>query len=287
MSRNDYAKLSPRGDQRYRKNQHPHAPKSGYFVLLLLVIIGITGYYVFSRGILFSKNHEEVNQQPAKTPEAPPKPAKPRFEFYTLLSKETVPVSRNNNGENNSATVTADATTTPEEAAALKAAQEKEKEKKAAEAFKVNDTAALETAPTGVPSLPLQTRRKVTISSTTETATQQPPVTVQQKTTTMQQPKPATVPVPPVTQTQPSTINSNRYLLQVAALQRISDVDQLKAKLTFLGFNVSVEPFQKFGTIWYRIKVGPYLSQEAMQKARQVLTNNRLSSIVITLPPAK
>lgn len=274
MSKN-YAKLPPRAEQRYRRNSH--SSKSGYFVLLLLVIIGITGYYVFSRGIFFSKNTNEVNQQPSKTQEKTLQPTKPRFEFYTVLSKETVPVSQNKETTNQS--VTADATTSEEEATLEAAKAKEEAEKALAEQREetVSQPAALEVAPSGVPAIPVQTKHS---QATPSTATPQTETTA----VTTQPAIPAEKPIPTAV---PVATKSNRYLLQVAALQRMSDVDQLKAKLSFLGFDISVEPFQRAGVIWYRIKVGPYLSQEAMQKARQVLSNNGLGSIIITLPPTR
>jgi cell division protein FtsN len=278
MSKN-YAKLPPRPEQRYRRNSN--ASKSGYFILLLLVIIGITGYYVFSRGIFFSKNSNEINQQPSKTQETKPQPAKPRFEFYTVLSKETVPVSQNRNTANQS--VTADATTSEEEAT-LEAAKAKEEAENAAAVQTEDNTAqpaTLEMAPSGVPAIPIQTKHSRTNPSNTTTQAEAKTVTTQPV-----KPKPVST---PVTSIQPTinTTKSNRYILQVAALQHMSDVDQLKAKLSFLGFDVLVEPFQRGGVVWYRIKVGPYLSPESMQKARQVLSSNGLGSIIITLPSAK
>src|SRR3990167_1632958 len=111
MIRN-HGKISPRNEQRHRRDAS--SPKSGYFVLLLLLIIGITGYYVFSRGILFSHTTEAPSSSPQTTKKELPKtPTKPRFEFYTLLSQETVPVSREKNEDNNDSdtVITADATT--------------------------------------------------------------------------------------------------------------------------------------------------------------------------------
>lgn len=276
MSRN-YANIPTRNEQRYRKNQH--SSKSGYFVLLILIIVGITGYYVFSRGILFSKNNNEVNQIPSKTSEAPPKPVKPRFEFYTILSKETVPVTQ---GGAANQSVTADATTSVEELEREKA--QKEAEEKQATTLQESQnsptTKVAETAPTGIPPLPVQPKYKKTVW----------PVKPDSVRATQEIVAPSTAAKAAVaspTNTTNNMTKSNRYILQVAALQRVSDADQLKAKLTFLGFDVSVEPFQRFGVTWYRVKVGPYSSSEAMQKARQVLMNNHLSSIVITLPSAK
>ena len=113
MSKN-YAKISPRGEQRHRKNHSSSKP--GYFIVLLLLIIGVTFYYVSSRGMFISTTRDSATASPSSShpsAPAPSAPAKPRFEFYTLLSKETVPVPHDKNKTTNN--VTADATTSEAE----------------------------------------------------------------------------------------------------------------------------------------------------------------------------
>ena len=277
MSRN-YANIPPRGEQRYKKNNH--SSKSGYFVLLLLLIIGITCYYVFSRGIFVANTRSTLPPHENK-PNSNPAPKKPRFEFYTLLSQETVPVPRDKNSPASANAVAADATTSTQPPPVPTQKNEKSEvndndivSQKTEQANQTNST----TAPTGVPAVSVLAPTQHAAQPTTQKQTP-PPAPQQSKANT---PSVTTESTPPPT----ATVTSGRYVLQVAALQHPNDVDQLKAKLTFLGFNVSVEPFPRGNDTWYRIKVGPFLSQEAMQKARQVLVNNRLSSIVITLPSA-
>lgn len=259
MSRH-HVKISPRNEQRTRKNQN--SSKSGYFVLLLIMIVGITCYYAFSRGLVSPINNTSPateNTIPPK-PSAPKAPPKPRFEFYTLLSKETVPIPHE---KKPTADVTTD-TLPPEESKPKVTSQEIVQEEPAA-------------APTGVPSIPVHNAmQNLPASQTldTTTATASPGKVAPEKVTSVT-PTPAS---PPQTK-------QARYVLQVAALQHRSDVERLKAQLSLLGFDVFVEPFKSYGVEWYRVKTGPYASYEAMQKARQVLVNNHLSSILITLPP--
>lgn len=274
MSRN-YAKISPRGEQRHRKNHSSSKP--GYFVVLLLLIIGVTFYYVSSRGMFISTTRDTAASPSSSHPSTPTPAAspKPRFEFYTLLSKETVPVPHDKNKTTNN--VTADATTSEAESV-LESKKETEKNaeqnNQKAQSAQTTSQVAPETAPTGVPSIQIPSAvHKVSTASTSPK-----PLPSQQLKTP-----------PPSTTTATSIVNSAtsaRYMLQVAALQRINDIDQLKAKLSFMGFSTSIEPFQSGGTTWYRIKVGPFLSQDAVKKAQRTLTTNRLGSLLITLPPA-
>ncbi len=284
MSRN-YTKISPRNEQRPRRGQH--SSKSGYFVLLLLLIVAVTFYYVFSRGILFSNTQTPIIPSHAKDSTTPTaaNPAKPRFEFYTLLSKETVPVPHDKT-QTTQSTVSADATTSEIAQEKKSASDEANKKTDENEAVtqKTTQKESLPTestnAPTGVPSVPVATTKHATIS----TAKKATPSTTPQPQASHSATTPISTPITTTSTTTPSL--STRYMLQVAALQRMSDVDQLKAKLSFMGFSASVEPFQNGGSTWYRVKVGPFLSQEALQKAKQTLMMNHLSAITITLPPS-
>lgn len=252
---------SPKYEPRHRKERS--SSKSGY--LVILIILGVVFYYAFSRGFLVlrtdvpqnvsTKNNESVKKENTQ-------PAKPRFEFYTLLSKERVPVPHEKNAP---ADVTTDTLPPPDEAKP-KASEEK--------------ITKLGVAPTGVPDIPV---RNIGTPST------QSVQTVAAEHASVEEPKEMEAkeakPVPQVTTTVSEPISTGkRYMLQVAALRQQADAERLKAQLSFLGFDVFIEPFQSGGNTGYRVKVGPYNSMEAVQKARQMLSGQHMSSILITLP---
>lgn len=143
MSRN-YAHIPHRNEQRGRRGR---GRRPRYIILLILLIVAGIFYYAFSRGILVLKT-----DLPASSPAATSKtehntsstPKKPRFEFYTLLPKETVPVPHEKNA---TADVTTD-TISPPDKPALKPA----------------------TAPTGVPSISVPNNRANNIPSSTQTS---------------------------------------------------------------------------------------------------------------------
>lgn len=82
----------------------------------------------------------------------------------------------------------------------------------------------------------------------------------------------------PVTQAEPA---QSHYVLQVAALAKLSDADSMKARLALLGFNAFIQSFEHQGKTWYRVKAGPYASLAEAEKARKVLSNNHLSGMLI------
>lgn len=270
----DYAKIPT---HEHRTN-HSTSKYSGHLILIIIGLIGVIFYYAFSRGILVLKtdvanvtqnnaithHHTLPKNQPIAAPVEKPKP---RFEFYTVLSKETVPISNDNNDDNNEKNVAADVTTNTIEIQAKPTKPLAEPEP------------AL--APTGVPSVTIHPVNKGNVANTQHV---QPSETSK---IILAQPKLAPPKLAPVVQAIPVPsvpAPAVRYILQVAALQHTADIDRLKAQLSFLGFDVNTESFQSNGSTWYRIKVGPYASATEMQKARQILLSNHLGSIIVTLP---
>lgn len=301
----------PRNDHRGNRDRQNRGPKkSKLFTIVFLLIVCVSVYYAFSRGILVVNPHQSVSlptsvkstdqttenntsNNSTNPPPAEKAPPKPRFEFYTLLSKETVPVPHNKNA---TADVTTDTIPPPEEPKTEKPLE-----------LQTPATTPLP-APTGVPAVPLpvsysnkttSTQSAQTNSSTqTKTASTQRPTAVkntmstktstQASVTVKNNPQSQPKKLAPVVEAKPATTSAtsskeSQYVLQVAATSKMSDVDALKAQLSFMGFSVSVQPFVHNGVTWYRVKVGPFPSLESAQKARQTLTNNRLSGILIRL----
>jgi|GEM_PF-3145562 len=249
MSR-DYAKAK---NSRGRRNP---PPKKRGTLFIILVILGGIFYYAFSRGILVF--HPEAEHQvgegirPAHRNTAQHTPAKPKFEFYTALSKESVPVSDEEEH------ASADATTARVEPEEKTAVTEEMPGK----------------APTGVPAIPTLPGREAPAG--TPAPNTSPPAKTAVPTASKKT-------LPPVVQAKP-VVSSTRYILQVASLQRASDADRLKAQLVLQGYDVSVQPFQHSGTTWLRVKVGPYHSLAEAQRARQSLRQqHHYNSILIRI----
>lgn len=73
------------------------------------------------------------------------------------------------------------------------------------------------------------------------------------------------------------------YLIQIGSFRKLSEADRLKAQLALLGVESTIEKVTIKGTIWHRVKSGPYGNFRAVDKIRNRLHNNQIDSIVINL----
>ena len=82
---------------------------------------------------------------------------------------------------------------------------------------------------------------------------------------------------PAGTPAEPST-----YLLQFGSFHRTEEADRLKAQLALLGFEAKVESARiSAQDTRYRVRSGPYLGREALDRARRRLAENGFEGIVI------
>ena len=74
------------------------------------------------------------------------------------------------------------------------------------------------------------------------------------------------------------------YLIQAGSFQNPADADNQKAKIAILGFESSVEPtnLPDKGT-WYRVRLGPYMSLDELNKVRRVLAQNGIDASLVKL----
>ncbi len=77
------------------------------------------------------------------------------------------------------------------------------------------------------------------------------------------------------------TAPAGRYLLQVGAFRVLEDAEALKAKLTFLGFDVRVQQATVNGMLVNRVQVGPYARLDDMNRARARLAENNVEATVV------
>jgi cell division protein FtsN len=65
------------------------------------------------------------------------------------------------------------------------------------------------------------------------------------------------------------------YYLQAGSFSNADDAEKLKAKLTLLAMEVSVQTVTiPDKGVWHRVRVGPYKGTEEMNKARSTLKQN-------------
>lgn len=71
------------------------------------------------------------------------------------------------------------------------------------------------------------------------------------------------------------------YILQVASVKDYHVADRLKAELTMMGYNVTIQKSLVNGQPWNRVNVGPYSSKKVALEKQQALHENNISSMLI------
>jgi len=72
------------------------------------------------------------------------------------------------------------------------------------------------------------------------------------------------------------------YLLQVGSFRSFQDADALKAQLIMQGLEVNVSSVKdKSDNDWHRVRVGPYSTQNKLNKAQDILANENIPSILM------
>lgn len=72
-----------------------------------------------------------------------------------------------------------------------------------------------------------------------------------------------------------------QYWLQVAALKSPADADRLKAKLALLGMDVAVQKIDNAGAALYRVRVGPFKTENTAMGAMDTLAANQFEPRMI------
>lgn len=71
------------------------------------------------------------------------------------------------------------------------------------------------------------------------------------------------------------------YYLQAGAFQKSSDADNLKARLALAGLEAQIVTATVSGSVWHRVRLGPFDSESAMNEARGVLQENHIEAKVV------
>lgn len=72
------------------------------------------------------------------------------------------------------------------------------------------------------------------------------------------------------------------YQLQVGSFRAYDDADNLKANLALLGIEASIQTLTgESSRPWHRVRIGPYHSMRKLNKIRNQLLRNNISSIVL------
>jgi cell division protein FtsN len=99
----------------------------------------------------------------------------------------------------------------------------------------------------------------------------------------LQQPAaPATQPA--AVPTAPAEIAAERLFLQAGAFQKAADAENLKARLAMVGVEAAILAAEVPGKgTMHRVRVGPYASTEAMNRARDQLSQDGIQATVVRI----
>jgi cell division protein FtsN len=84
-------------------------------------------------------------------------------------------------------------------------------------------------------------------------------------------------------QQKPSTIPVREaFFLQAGAFQNAPDADNLKARLALLGVEASIQTTTLPDKgVWHRVRVGPYIAIDDLNRARETLKQNGIETTLI------
>jgi len=72
-------------------------------------------------------------------------------------------------------------------------------------------------------------------------------------------------------------------LLQAGSFRKLADANRLRAKLILLNMSnvVTEKTVSSSGSIWYRVRVGPFSSRSTLNKAEDILAQQGIQSLQI------
>lgn len=125
---------------------------------------------------------------------------------------------------------------------------------------------------------PTATSTPTVVAATSPAAVAPPPATAP---TTVAAAEPASTPPPPAAAATANKTNPSRFIVQVANVTDYHVADRLKAELTMLGLDVTLQTQNHDGQVWNRVLIGPYPSKQQAVERQQQLKQNNIPSIVI------
>ncbi len=84
-----------------------------------------------------------------------------------------------------------------------------------------------------------------------------------------------------------ATDSGGRYLLQAASTTDAKAADELKARLSLLGFAVKIYTININGKVYNRVRVGPFSTASETEAARKSLADGGINAIPIAEKPGQ
>ncbi len=77
--------------------------------------------------------------------------------------------------------------------------------------------------------------------------------------------------------------SNKRYLLQAGSFKNRADADRLRASLTLIALDASIEPVRINGEQWYRVRVGPFDNTRDLVDSRNRLKQQGINAMAVKL----
>mgnify|MGYP001230073694 CR=1 FL=1 len=71
------------------------------------------------------------------------------------------------------------------------------------------------------------------------------------------------------------------FFLQVGAFRSVDEAERMRARLAFLGFEAALYKKTKPGSIFYRVRLGPFNSKEELERVKKRLNNDSIKSHIV------
>ena len=79
----------------------------------------------------------------------------------------------------------------------------------------------------------------------------------------------------------PVSHNGNYFYVQVGAFKDLSDANQMLSALSKLGITIFISKISKNDNQVYRVRAGPFVTQDAAFEIQKVFKNNGVASAVV------
>lgn len=225
----------------------PPAKRSvpGWFWLVCGLAVGGFGMFLAK----LEPGGDEVKRETAEERPAtkPQQPAKPKYDFYTLLPETKV--------------MSPPSTLTPETPPTTPPKLTPEQDAARAQALLEGRT------PPPPPSAPVATPKPVTATTPAPTPAAAP--------APAPAPAPATAPSAPK-----AAAPTSQFFLQAGSFRSKEEAESARARLTLLGENARIEVGNVRGETYHRVMAGPYASRQQLEKAQKQLAGNGFRNLL-------
>jgi cell division protein FtsN len=93
---------------------------------------------------------------------------------------------------------------------------------------------------------------------------------------------PATVdPAPDVSKPPTTPAAAESYVLQAGSFRQREDAERRRAELLLLGLEPTIEATDSDNGRWFRVYLGPYASHDAMSRARGLMANQNIDTLLL------